>query len=326
MHPSKILLASALTLGLASQSLIAHAAETLHVVTTIHPLSLLARAIAPDNIEITTLVPAGASPHTYQLRPSDRRALANADLILWVGPDMETFLEKLMNDPALTPQVQALMPPKIAEAAAAHMHEEDEQGLDPDDHDEHEHGHDEGHGHHHHGGIDPHVWLDPTIAATMAETIRDRLAAIDPDDADTLNQRLETFEKALRKKDADLKSQLSDMDRVDLFTYHDAFRRFAEHYGLHVTEALTITPEQTPGARHLSEVQAKLAAADTPCLLTEPQFSRDWWHGLTRNVDVTITTWDPLGSDVPVTQDGYLNFQQALADSVLSCLPEKAQH
>ncbi|MEQ5834445.1 zinc ABC transporter substrate-binding protein [Marinobacter sp. NFXS9] len=324
MRHSKTLFASALTLGLAIQPMVAHAADTLRVVTTIHPLSLLTRAVAPDNIEITTLVPAGASPHTYQLRPSDRRALANADLILWVGPQMETFLEKLMSDPALAPRVQALTPPKIAEATHEHLHEDDEQDGDHDEH-EHEHEHEVEHGHHHHGGVDPHIWLDPTIAATMAETIRDRLTAIDPDDAETINQRLSAFEQALKQKDADLKSQLSDMDRVDLFTYHDAFRRFAEHYGLHVAEALTITPEQTPGARHLSEVQEKLAAADTPCLLTEPQFNRDWWHGLTQNVDVTITTWDPLGSDVPVTQDGYLNFQQALADSVLSCLPEKAQ-
>ncbi|BES70956.1 zinc ABC transporter substrate-binding protein ZnuA [Marinobacter nanhaiticus D15-8W] len=296
--------------------------EPLRIVTSIKPLSLLARAIAPEDTQITTLIPAGASPHTYQLRPSDRRALAEADLILWVGPSMETFMQRLLENPELAPRTQSLMPTE--EAQIAHEHEHEHAHAEEVGHEEHP-GHDHGDGHHH-DGVDPHVWLDPALALLMTHTIGDRLAKLAPNQHDVIERRLKQLEHALHAQDEQLRPSLARLEGIDIFTYHDAFGRFAEHYGIHLAGALTPSPEQTPGARHINAIQQKLRGANHPCLLTEPQFNRDWWQSLTEDVGLTISTWDPLASEIPETPDGYVKFQQSLADAALTCLPEQAQH
>lgn len=291
----------------------ATASDSLRIVTSIKPLTLLTRAIAPPGTEVTTLVPAGASPHTYQLRPSDRRALAEADLILWVGPQMETFLERLLSSPDLAPKVLALMPPEDAQPGHTASHK-----AAPDEHEEHHE--------HEHGGIDPHVWLDPDLALTMTQTLRDRLIQLDSPEAELIATQFDAFQTALEKREGDIRQSLKRLHNVAIFTYHDAFRRFARHYGLTISDALTLTPERSPGARHIQVVQDKLRQANHPCLLTEPQFNRNWWQGLADETDLRISTWDPLASAVPDQADGYLLFQQSLADAVLECLPEQAEH
>lgn len=294
------------------------AQEPLRIVTSVKPLSLLTRAIAPEDTQVTTLIPAGASPHTYQLRPSDRRALAEADLILWVGPSMETFLQRLLENPELAPRVQSLMPAE--EAQADHEHEHEHASVEANDHEGHA-GHNDGDGHHH-DGVDPHVWLDPELALLMTHTISERLVKLAPNQHDAIERRLEELEQALHAQEEQVRPSLARLEGVDIFTYHDAFGRFAEHYGIHLAGALTPSPERTPGARHINAIQQKLRGANHPCLLTEPQFSRDWWSSLTEEVGLTISTWDPLASEIQETPDGYLKLQQSLADAALTCLPE----
>ena len=329
-----------LALALAAPFLLASQASQaeVQVVTSIKPLELLVRAVAPEDVQVTTLVPPGASPHTYTLRPSQRRALSEADAIFWIGPDMETFLERLLAGSDFRDRSHALN----TEPGAGHPHHDhadhDEDAHADDDHDhDHDHDHDEDahasehdhdHGHHHdHGdGPDPHLWVDPAQALKMAHQIRDVLAGLDKMDKAELDRNLDAFEAALTAKEQAIREQLEPAKDISLFAYHSALTRFAEHYGLHLAGILTLNPELSPGARHVQEVQEKLAKANHPCLLTEPQFNRQWWLSITEGLDLTFSTWDPLAIDIPATPDGYLAFQQSIADAVMQCLPEQAQH
>ena len=188
--------------------------------------------------------------------------------------------------------------------------------------------HSEGHGHaHDHGdGEDPHIWLDPELAIEMAGEIRDALSALQGADAAALNQNFEQFKASVRETDAKIRERLKPVEHISLFAYHSAFNRFAEHYDLKLDGILTLNPELSPGARHIAEVQENLRSANHPCLLTEPQFNRQWWRSITENLDVTFSTWDPLATDIESTPEGYSNFQQSIADAVLKCLPEDAEH
>ncbi|MGP4844295.1 zinc ABC transporter substrate-binding protein [Marinobacter sp. 1Y8] len=290
-------------------------AAPLKIVTSIKPITLMVRAIAPESALVTTLIPAGASPHTYQLRPSDRQALADADLVFWVGPDMELFLDRILSSPELAPKSHQLMSETVITDAGQHEHHDDAE------HDSH--ADEDGH---HHSGIDPHIWLDPQAALGMTQIIEQALIQTADDtpgsDVDGLSQRLKQFEAQLKEKETAIRKQLAQLNAIDIFTYHDAFRRFAEHYDITIAGALTITPEQTPGAKHMQDIQNKLRAAHTPCLMTEPQFNRDWWQSLSEGVDITIVTWDPLASNIADSRSGYVDFQQSLADAALKCLPQ----
>lgn len=291
----------------------AHADERPQVVTSLKPLELLVRAVAHDQVDVSTLVPSGSSPHTYQLRPSERQRLASADQVFWVGPGMENFLTRLLTGPDLRNRTLALG--ATGEVAEQHG----------DEH-HHDHGHEEkdretdAHGHDHADGEDPHIWLDPTLARTMAREIADQLKTLEGVDESAIDENLASFDKSVITAEEAIRQQLIPARELDLFTYHDAFRRFAEHYDLTIAGVLTLSPERSPGARHLAEVQDRLATADQACLLTEPQFDRQWWDSLMSDVDIPVSTWDPLAGDIDATPQGYVLFQQSLADAVLTCL------
>ncbi|WP_375176978.1 zinc ABC transporter substrate-binding protein [Marinobacter mobilis] len=292
---------------------------TTEVVTSIKPLELLTRAIVTDNTQVTSLVPAGASPHTYQMRPSQRRTLETADRIFWVGPDMETFLVRLLSSSEFEGRQVALMPEE--HRTGGDTDEEDNH----DDHDRHEEEADHHDAHDHSDGEDPHIWLDPQLALAMTHTIRNQLAQLPEANADALDNNLTRFEHQLEATEQDIRQKLQAAKGISLFTYHDAFRRFAEHYDLTIAGVLTLNPERPPGARHMAELQDQLRNSPSPCLLTEPQFNRQWWHSITQGIDIRLATWDPLASDIEANASGYLLFQQSMADAVLACLPEQAQ-
>ncbi|OEY67132.1 zinc ABC transporter substrate-binding protein [Marinobacter sp. X15-166B] len=304
----RILLAFSLLL-LSAGAASGYAATPAKVATSIKPIALLVAAIAPADTQIEILVPPGGSPHTYQLRPSQRQMLEGADVIFWVGPDMETFLVRLFAMPGLRDKAVTLAPTDAQ--------------TDGDEHQDTGH-HD--HDHHHHAGEDPHIWLDPGMARVMARKIHGALSARPDADQALLDANLRAFEQALGHQEAQLLQTLAPAKSLSLFSYHDAFRGFAEHYGLHMAGVLTLNPERSPGARHIAQTQQRLRAAERVCLMIEPQFSRQWWTSITEGLDLKISTWDPLATEAPMDRSGYLEFQQSLADAVLQCLPEPAQH
>lgn len=327
-----------LALALAASTLAVSGASfaDTRIVTSIKPVELIVRAVATDDMQTTSLVPPGASPHNYSMKPSQRRALEEADVIFWVGPTMETFLNRLLSGQEFRSRTVALMKtedgePEHEEAGDHHGHDEHHEG-----HEGHHHGHEEAtkpdhdHGHHHghdHGdGEDPHIWLDPVLAIEMADTIRDTLAQLDGVDTAALDRNFDRFEASVREAEHSIRERLAPARAISLFAYHDALSRFAGHYNLTLDGVLTLNPELSPGARHIAEVQDKLRRGNQPCLLTEPQFNRQWWRSITEGLDVTFSTWDPLATDIELTRDGYNNFQYSIVDAILKCLPEQAEH
>lgn len=299
----------------------APALAEIRVVTSLKPLTLLAQGIATTDTTITTLVPPGSSPHNYNMKPSQRRALDDADVIFWVGPDMETFLSRLLAGADFRQRTISLALDEPAMAESDHADEHDEYGHEDEDH------HDEGHGHHDHGeGEDPHIWLDPALAEQMVEKMHKAMARQPDADTDALGRNLKQFKTRMAATEAEIRAKLEPARDISLFAYHDAFVRFAEHYGLKLEGVLTLSPELTPGARHIARIQDQLGQGHHPCLLTEPQFNPGIWEVITEDLDVTFSVWDPLGTDVEEGPEGYFEFQHSIADAVLNCLPEQAEH
>ncbi|MDV3503281.1 zinc ABC transporter substrate-binding protein [Marinobacter sp. M-5] len=306
---------SAVALGLAALLSPLSTLAATQVVTSIKPVELLVKAVAPEDVEVTSLVPSGSSPHNYTMRPSQRRALENADVIFWVGPEMETFLSRLLGGEEFSQRTVSLMhgdEVPAAEAVDAHHH---------DHHDDHNDAHSHGHG----DGEDPHIWLDPALALDMAQDIHRALSQLEGADTEALDANLARFETSLHEAEDNIRHRLEPLANISLFAYHDAFTRYAGHFDLKLEGVLTLNPELSPGARHIAEVQDKLRAANQPCLLTEPQFNRQWWRSITNGLDITFSTWDPLATDVESDRNGYVNFLQGIADNALSCLPEKTR-
>jgi len=295
LSPQSVFKAAVLALAL----LPATAMAAPRVVVSLKPLELLVRAVATDDTTVTTLVGPGANPHNYSMRPSQRRALGDADAVFWVGPEMETFLTRLLNGEEFRSRSHAFMPGENGE-------ENNEEGHD--------------HGGSDNTGSDPHIWVDPAYSLAMAREIHAVLTALPGADTAALDANLARFERSLAETEQQIRQQLEPARALSLFTYHNAFAHFTEHYNLPLAGVLTLNPELSPGARHIAEVQDRLSKSTRPCLMTERPFRQEIWAPIVGDIAVTFSDWDPLASDIKADADGYLAFQRSLAQAVLGCL------
>lgn len=306
---------------LASALMVAGSASAA-VLTSIRPLGFIASAIADGVTETEVLLPDGASPHDFALRPSDIQRLRAADLVIWVGPDMEAFLTKAV---APLPANRQLA---ISELAAVkpllmkgdddddHEHHHDH-GEAADNHAEHDHDHDDGH---HHGAYNLHVWLSPEIAKLTAIAIHDRLLELMPQNKDKLDANLRQFENLLTQTDKNVVNMLTPVQGKGYFVFHDAYGYFEKHYGLSPLGHFTVNPEIQPGAQRLHQIRTQLVEQKAVCVFAEPQFRPAVINAVAKGTAARSGTLDPLGMGIALGKGSYGNFLSALSNQYVSCL------
>ncbi|WP_341936746.1 zinc ABC transporter substrate-binding protein [Marinimicrobium sp. C2-29] len=273
------------------------------VLASIKPLQLLAQELVGERGQVSLLLEPNASPHDYPLKVSDMQRLNNADLVLWVGEELETFLSR--------PLARVAPENQLSLAALPDLHwprypEESQHPEEPGGHD---------HGHHHHGR-DPHLWLDPRNGAKVARVLADRLATLDPDNADYYRDRAGALVSELDELDRSLEARLEPVAGRGFAVYHQAYGHFVQRYGLNQLTAVTESPERRPGARHLYELRQRLAGA--ACLFTEPYYDMSAARDLAQELDLRLGELDLLGASEAVTD--YPGLLDTLADNVLECL------
>ncbi|MGB8665022.1 MAG: zinc ABC transporter substrate-binding protein ZnuA, partial [Serratia inhibens] len=213
------------------------------VVTSIRPLGFIASAIADGVTPTEVLLPDGASPHDFALRPSDIQRLRAADLVVWVGPEMEAFLTK-----SLTP-IAAKHKLAVSELDGVKpllMKGDDDHDHAADAHNHADHEEEEGH---HHGEYNMHVWLSPEVAKVTAIAIHDRLLELMPQNKDKLDANLRQFENLLTQTDKNVGNMLRPVQGKGYFVFHDAYGYFEKHFGLSPLGHFTVNPEIQPGAQ-----------------------------------------------------------------------------
>ncbi|MCK3655496.1 zinc ABC transporter substrate-binding protein [Pasteurellaceae bacterium Macca] len=286
-----------------------------NVLSTIKPLGFIANAITDGVTESQVLLPVSASPHDYSLKPSDVAQLQSAQLVLWVGDEMETFLEKsilkLPKEKVLTlgkiPEVEDLVesshkPHKAGEA-----------------HHEHQHEHDHSHGEHHHDE-DWHIWLSPQTSEVIASHIAERLIAQMPEQKAKIEANLADFKHHLANKQQTLRQQLAKVQGKGYYTFHDAYGYFEKAFGLNSLGSFTINPTVAPGAKTLQNIKQHIAEHKALCLFTEPQFTPKVVESLSKNTSAKVGALDPLGAKITPSKTAYLEFLQALGDEFSRCL------
>jgi zinc transport system substrate-binding protein len=284
------------------------------VVASLKPLGFIASAIADGVTETQVLLPDGASEHDYSLRPSDVKRLQNADLVVWIGPEMEAFMDK---------STQSIAPEKkvtIAQLDAVKpllM-----KGAD-DDHDEHGHDHDNSEksdAHHHHGDYNMHLWLSPEIARLSAVAIHDKLVELMPQRRAKLDDNLKAFEESLNQTDKQVSNELAPLKGKGYFVFHDAYGYYEKHYGLTPLGHFTVNPEIQPGAQRLHEIRTQLVEQKATCVFAEPQFRPAVVEAVARGTSVRMGTLDPLGTSIQLGKTSYTQFLTQLANQYASCL------
>ncbi|HHQ6559708.1 TPA: zinc ABC transporter substrate-binding protein ZnuA [Serratia fonticola] len=289
---------------------------TAAVVTSIRPLGFIASAIADGVTPTEILLPDGASPHDFALRPSDIQRLRSADLVLWVGPDMEAFLTKSLTQLPTNKQLAISELPAVQPLLM--------KGDDDHDHDHAAEAHshadgDDGHDHHH-GDYNMHVWLSPEVAKVTAIAIHDRLLELMPQKKDKLDANLRQFEDQLAQTDKNLVKMLTPVQGKGYFVFHDAYGYFEKHFGLSPLGHFTVNPEIQPGAQRLHQIRTQLVEQKAVCVFAEPQFRPAVINAVAKGTNVRSGTLDPLGTGIELGKDSYGNFLTALSNQYVSCL------
>lgn len=291
------------------------------VVTSIRPLGFIAAAIAEGVMptEVQVLLPDGASPHDYALRPSDLQRLHDADLVVWVGVEMEAFLGKPLMKVATGKQIAIAPLAKIAGLLmAGSQHDQS-----TDDHQHHDHQTDDpptNDQHHHHGDYDMHVWLSPKIARLAAITIHDNLLELMPQKKDKLDANLRRFEDKLAQSEKNIASMLKPIRGKGYFVFHDAYGYFEKQFGLTPLGHFTVNPAIPPGARRLHQIKTQLIEREAVCIFAEPQFKPAVINAIAKDTNVRTGELDPLGNGIKLSRDSYMRFLSQLSKQYVSCL------
>ena len=271
-------------------------AEPPNVLVSIKPLQLIAQGITDGVTDADVLLPPGSSPHRHSLKPSDARKLREADVVFWVGPDMETFLPKLLHG---TQKAVALMDVKGVQLL--HTGESDH------------------HDHHDHGAHDPHIWLSTDNARAIATEMSRVLTSLDAANKARYQANLERFLQCMDKTDERNLEKVRQSGNKPFFVFHNAYGYLQEQYGFPAAGYFTQNPEQQPGARHLVDLQGQLDKAGAVCIFREPQFHPAYIDRLTEGLAVTVGVLDPLGETVAPGPASYAHFINQLVDNITDC-------
>ena len=260
------------------------------VSASIKPLQLIAAAITADITaynEPELIMGPAQDPHHPLLRPSERRAMYEADILLWVGPQLEAALADVVNQSSST---------------IIHAYElTQDKGLAIP------------------GVIDPHVWLSTQNARQIAAALAEQLLVLDAGNYQNYSKNLNEFNNSMNELDADINSTLEQLIDIPFAVYHNAFSYYEHQYGLEHIASYTENEEMQPGIRKVMEVREILAANNVSCLVLEPSNNPEEISQLTGR-DMNLVSIDILGFDYAANKTGYRDFMLGITQSIKECL------
>ncbi len=251
----------------------------LEIVTALYPFQFVAERVAGDRAVVTSLTRPGAEPHDVELTPRQVAAVSRADLVIYertFQAAVDEAVEQTGNPAALDTTTVVPMQP-----------------LAPD---EHGHGVEGGEvgSHDEHGGLDPHVWLDPTQVVTLTNAVSDRLSALDPEHASEFVARAATLVGQLDSLDRAYATGLARCERTEFMTTHAAFGYLAKRYGLTQIGISGLSPDAEPSPARIAEVQAEAREHELTTIFSETLVSPALAQSIAGDLGLKTDLLDPL--------------------------------
>ncbi|MBD1152301.1 zinc ABC transporter substrate-binding protein [Pelagibacterales bacterium SAG-MED22] len=305
------------------------------VVASIKPIHSLASYLMNGVAKPDLIVDGYASPHGFAMKPSHAKMLQNADLIFWVGEDVENFLEKPLGSIAKKAEKIELMQIKglqvlkfrernIFDDHDDHGHDDHDKKEDHDshakkeDHDDHgkKEDHDD-HERHAHGEFDPHIWLDPINAKVILNEMVEHLIENDPKNEAKYKSNLDEALKDIDKLTIDVMTELSNS--VSSIVFHDAYQYFEKRFNVNILGAFTVNTDVMPGAEQLAEIREIIEHDKVACVFSEPQFNPDIIKAVAKDMNIKTGVIDPLGATLNPGKDLYFSLIKNMSASFKGC-------
>jgi len=327
------------------------------VVTSIKPVHSLVSSVMQGVGSPTVIIEGAGSPHTYSLKPSQATQLQDADLVFWMGDELEPFLVDAAQNIARNAELvnlfdsHGLKKIRFREGGMFDEHDDhddhakddhDDHGKEKhakDDHDDHghdkhakddhdDHGHDkhakDDHDDHGHGEFDPHVWLDPINAKAIVHEIEEALVKADPKNAKKYEANAVRMAGKLDQLVTELRAQLQPVQGKGFIVFHDAYQYFEQRFGVAAIGSITVSPEVMPGAERVRDLREKIKDLGATCVFSEPQFEPKLVRTLVDGTGARTGVLDPLGSSLTKGPDLYFQLVREMARSLKECLSAKS--
>ena len=295
------------------------------VVASIKPIHSLVSYLMDGIGKPDLIVDGYASPHGFAMKPSHAKMLQNADLIFWVGEDLECFLEKPLSSIAKKAEkielmeIKGLQVLKFRERNIFDEHDHDDHGHDDHGKKEEHDGHDDHDDHegHAHGEFDPHIWLDTMNAKAMLNEMAEHLIENDPKNEAKYKSNLDKALKDIDKLTIEVMTELNNS--VSSIVFHDAYQYFEKRFNVNVLGAFTVNTDVMPGAEQLAEIREIIEHDKVACVFSEPQFNPDIINAVAKDMKIKTDVLDPLGATLDSGKDLYFKLIRNMSASFKGC-------
>jgi zinc transport system substrate-binding protein len=295
-------------------------ADVPNVAVDIAPVHSLVARVMQDVGAPDLIIRSGASPHDYRLRPSEAKALQDANLVIWMGKE-------------LTPWMEDAVKTLSTEAAILTLLEKDETTLlefresvlfeehDHDDHSDKDHAEteDQDHDEHAHGAHDPHAWLSPKNAKIWLNLIAAQLSTADPDNASTYFVNAAAAVTEIDTLMADVSTMLDPIRGNSFIVFHDAYQYFETVFEFPASGAISLGDATDPSPARIARVQDRIQEQKIQCVLAEPQFKKGLVVTVLEGTDAKTSIIDPLGDALEPGPALYPQLIRNMAKTLVDC-------
>ena len=306
--------------------------DTPKVAVDISPVhSLVSRVMlgvgTPDLI-----VQAGASPHGYTLRPSEAKALQDAQMVFWMGeslsPWMEGALDTLSSDATIITLLERdeTILLEFREGAMFEEHDHDDHGDEKhDDHGDEKHDdhgdekHDDHGDHEDHGSHDPHAWLSPDNARIWLNLIASQLSIVDPENAGTYFANAAAARSEIEALTIEVNILLEPVRGKKFIVFHDAYQYFEKAFDLSASGAISLGDASKPSPARIAEIQGRILEESIDCVLSEPQFNKGLVATVMAGSKAKTSVIDPLGAGLKPGPDLYSELIRNMTKTLVDC-------
>ncbi len=247
-------------------------AEKIKVIASIYPLGDFVKQVAQNNVDVRVLLPAGASPHTFEPTSKSIKDVSDARVFIKIGAGLEFWAEKIIKSSGN----KKLIVIDCSEGLSLIKLQEK--------------------GHNHHiSEYDPHIWLDPLNVLKIIDKIKETLSIVDPVNTQFYRKNAELYKSSILKLDSELASRIENLKIKEYVTFHPAWNYFSKRYGLKVAGVIEESPGKEPGPKHINKIIKEIKRIGSKVVFVEPQFNPKIASVIAKEANAQIVYLDPVG-------------------------------
>jgi len=278
-------------------------AKTPNVLATIKPIHSLAQAISEGISDTQLLIEGFQSPHDYYLKPSDRRKLFQADVIIFASENIESFLPAISQQNKARQQIINLSSIEGIELLGARYQHHD-----------------------HHHSIDGHIWLSLSNAKIIASYLADIFIQLDPDHAAQYRANETKLLSRLDHLKTQIQNRLNHKQVPRYLMFHDAFQYFEHEFQLRPARYVTTSPEHISGIRNVQSLKQHIEQNNIQCIFYEPPEIPSIVNTLVDDRAIKVLPLDPVGSHLNTGSQLYFTLMEEIASNLYGCMVESSEN